>query len=601
MSKDTLMKWIVILVAVSMLLTAAPGCSAPARQDNTTVNGPGGSTAGSQVSAASEVKGDFIEGDVSGGEAETLNWILAADASSFGYVGYTLESLAGYDNKFNIVLKCLAKDIEISPDGLVYTITIRPDLKWGDGSQVTADDYVYTMKNLMFSSWLNYNYKEDWQEEIDGKNVYITPQVVDTTTFTITRQTVQPEFIYTLYGLTPYPKYIAVKYEGNVDAFTQAKEFNDLSYTGNLGPYKFKEWLKNDKYVVARNPDYFMGRENGGAPFFRDYIVKMFGTSAVMQFALEAGDITYCGIEPQNVAKFKLMDKINVYTVPTTGYNLIAYNQRANGWEGLRNKQVRQAISMAIDKETIVKKIYLGYAESAYSFIPSSSPWYSDDTVLKLGVAPLNSKQKAIEMLKAAGYEYGKNGDQDVLLDKDSKPVKLLLVTTPGSDVVESMSLLIKQELAAVGIDLEVKWVQWPTLLRQYMMNKAPGSSQEPRYNNGPEAVSENAWDMTLMGHNTDPNAPSGSRVFYAADGGLNSFGFFNSDVNTLFKKIRSKDGLNKDDRKKMYAELAGLISDQQPVDFLTYGRGNRGFQKTVQGIEPGINMGYNYYLWHFE
>ncbi len=85
------------------------------------------------------------------------------------------------------------------------------------------------------------------------------------------------------------------------------------------------------------------------------------------------------------------------------------------------------------------------------------------------------------------------------------------------------------------------------------------------------------------------------------ADGGLNSFGFSNSDVDTLFKKIRSKEGLNKDDRKKMYAELAGLISDQQPVDFLTYGRGNRGFQKTVQGIEPGINMGYNYYLWHFE
>ena len=65
MSKDTLMKWIVTLVAVSMLLTAAPGCSAP----------------------APKVAGNYIEGDVSGGEAETLNWILAADASSFGYVG----------------------------------------------------------------------------------------------------------------------------------------------------------------------------------------------------------------------------------------------------------------------------------------------------------------------------------------------------------------------------------------------------------------------------------------------------------------------------------------------------------------------------------
>ena len=101
--------------------------------------------------------------------------ILAADASSFGYVGYTLESLATYDNKFNIVLRCLAKDIEVSPDGLVYTITIRPDLKWSDGSQVTADDYVYTLKNLMFSDWLNYNYKDDWQEEVGGKNVFVTP------------------------------------------------------------------------------------------------------------------------------------------------------------------------------------------------------------------------------------------------------------------------------------------------------------------------------------------------------------------------------------------------------------------------------------------
>ena len=550
--------------------------------------------------AAPAARGSFIEGDVAGGEAETLNWILAADASSFGYVGYTLESLANYDNKFNIVLRCLAKDIDVSPDGLVYTMSIRDDLKWSDGSQVTAEDYVYTLKNLMFSDWLNYNYKDDWQEEVGGKKVFVTPAAVDNTTFTITRQTVQPEFVYTLYNLIPYPKYIAVKYEGDVDAFTQAREFNDLSYTGNLGPYTFKQWLKNDKYVLSRNPGYFLGK-NDGAPFFEEYVVKMFGTSAVMQAALEAGDITYCGIEPQNVAKFKKMAGVNVYTVPTRGYNIIAYNQRDNGWEGLRKMEVRQALSMAIDKDTIARKIFLGFAEPAYSFIPSSSPWYSDNTVMKLGVTPLNDKQKAMEMLRAAGYEYIKSDGRDILLGKDGKPVKLLMVTTPGSDVVESMSLLIKQELAAIGIDVEVKWVQWPTLLRQYMMNREPGTSQEPRYNNGPRAVSDEAWDMTLMGHNTDPLAPSGSRVFYASDGGLNSFGFFNDRVDQLFQKIRSKEGMNKDDRSLMYGELARIISEEQPVDFITYTRANRGFQKNVKGIEPGINMGYNYYLWRFE
>jgi len=576
LNKAGLIKGFAALLSAVVLTVSLSGCAAPAP------------------------KGNFIEGDVAGGEAETLNWILAADASSFGYVGYTLESLANYDNNFNIVLRCLAKDIEISPDGLVYTITIRDDLKWGDGSQVTAEDYVYTLKNLMFSDWLNYNYKDDWQEDAGGKKVFVTPAVADNTTFTIARQTVQPEFVYTLYNLMPYPKYIAVKYEGDVDAFTQAKEFNDLSYTGNLGPYQFKQWLKNDKYVLSRNPGYFLGKDEG-APFFEEYIVKMFGTSAVMQAALEAGDITYCGIEPQNVAKYMKLQSINVYTVPTRGYNIIAYNQRGNGWEGLRNKDVRQALSMAVDKETIAKKIFLGFAEPAYSFIPSSSPWYSDATVLKLGVAPLNDKQKAMEMLKAAGYEYTNIDSRDVLLGKDGKPVKLMMVTTPGSDVVESMSLLIKQELASIGIEVEVKWVQWPTLLRQYMMNKEPGTEQEARYNNGPQAVSEEAWDMTLMGHNTDPLAPSGSRVFFASDGGLNSFGFFNDKVDQLFQKIRSKEGMNKDDRSLMYGELARVISEEQPVDFITYTRANRGFQKNVKGIEPGINMGYNYYLWRFE
>ena len=574
---STVLKCGIAAVIVAALLTLSlSGCATPA------------------------TRGSFIEGDVSGGEAETLNWILAADASSFGYVGYTLESLANYDNKFNILLRCLARDIEVSPDGLVYTITIRDDLEWSDGSKVTAEDYVYTLENLMFSDWLNYNYKDDWQEDVGGKNVYVTPAVINDTTFTIKRQTVQPEFVYTLYNLIPYPKYIAVKYEGNVEAFTQAREFNDLSYTGNLGPYKFKQWLKNDKYVLSRNPGYFLGKYDG-APFFEEYVVKMFGTSAVMQAALEAGDITYCGIEPQNVAKFKKMPGVNVYTVPTRGYNIIAYNQRENGWEGLRKKEVRQALSMAIDKETIARKIFLGFAEPAYSFIPSSSPWYSDNTVMKLGVAPLNGKQEAMEMLKAAGYEYTSSDGRDVLLGKDGKPVKLLMVTTPGSDVVESMSLLIKQELAAVGIDVEVKWVQWPTLLRQYMMNRAPGTNQEPRYNNGPRAVSDEAWDMTLMGHNTDPLAPSGSRVFFASDGGLNSFGFFNDGVDQLFQKVRSREGMNKDDRSVMYGELARVISEEQPVDFITYTRANRGFQKNVKGIEPGINMGYNYYLWRFE
>jgi hypothetical protein len=53
--------------------------------------------------------------------------------------------------------------------------------------------------------------------------------------------------------------------------------------------------------------------------------------------------------------------------------------------------------------------------------------------------------------------------------------------------------------------------------------------------------------------------------------------------------------------RQQIYAEMSRVLSEEQPVDFLVFNRANIGFQKNVMGIEPGISMGYNYYLWYFE
>jgi peptide/nickel transport system substrate-binding protein len=545
------------------------------------------------------VTNDFIDGQ-SGGDAETLNWILAADASSFGYAGHTVDSLATYDNQLNIQLRCLAKDIEVSSDGLVYTVTIRNDLKWSNGSSVTAEDYVYTLKNLMFSDWLNYPYKSYWQEEVDGKTVLVTPQVVNDTTFTITRQTVYPEFVYRIYNLIPYPKYIAVNYEGNIEAFTQAPEFNNLTYTGNLGPYRFKEWVRNDRFVVEKNPDYYLGKDIG-APYFGQYIIKLFSSSATMQAALEAGDITESGIEPAEVNRFRSMPNIKVYTIPTTGYTLLAYNQRANGWEGLKDKTVRQALSMAINKQTISQAILLGFAEPAYSFIPATSPWYTDEGLAKYGVAPLYDKQKAAELLYQEGYGIKESNGSIKVTNKDGTPLHLILAVNTGSKPAEDMAFSIRKDLLQLGIETQISLVPWATLLRQYVMNSVPDSKQEAAYNNGPDAVSQQSWDLILMGFTSDLLAPSGSSVFFTTNGGLNFFGYSNPEVNELFNRVKSKEALDKNVRQQIYAEMSRVLSEEQPVDFLIFHRANIGFQKNVMGIEPGVNMGYNYYLWYFE
>ena len=343
-----------------------------------------------------------------------------------------------------------------------------------------------------------------------------------------------------IYSLTPYPKHIAIKYEGDVKAFTQAEEFNNLTYTGNLGPYRFKEWIRNDKYVVERNPDFYLGKDDG-SPYFEQYVTKLFGTSAATLAALEAGDITYTGIEPEQVAKFKQMPKIKVYTVPTSGYDLIIFNLRKNGWEGLKDKKVRQALSMSISKKAVIDSIRLGFADPAFSFIPKPSPWYTEEGVPKFGWETLYDKEKAKQMLYEAGYGIKKPDGTIAVQDKDGKPIKLTLATTPGSNISENLAFLVKQELADIGIEVDIKLVPWPTLLRQYVMNKVPGTDQEPRYNNGPDAVSEQPWDMIIMAFNTHPIAPSGSRVFFTTDGGLNYWGYSNPKVDELFQRVRVK------------------------------------------------------------
>ena len=185
--------------------------------------------------------------------------------------------------------------------------------------------------------------------------------------------------------------------------------------------------------------------------------------------------------------------------------------------------------------------------------------------------------------------------------NKDGTPLHLVLVVPTGSKPSEDTAFSIRKELLTLGIETEIKFVPWATLLRQYVMNTVPGSNQQPAYNNGPQAVSQEAWDFILMGFNTNVIAPSGSHVFYTTDGGLNYFGYSNPEVDELFNRVMSREALDEGARQQIYAEMSRVISDDQPVDFLVFNKSNVGFQKNVMGIDPGINMGYNDYLWHFE
>jgi peptide/nickel transport system substrate-binding protein len=542
-----------------------------------------------------QVKGSYISG-TSAGDAETLNWALAVDNASFGYVGLAMDGLVTYNNNLEMELRWLAEPIEVAEDGLTYTLILRDDLYWSDGNPLTSGDFVYTFKNILFSDWAPFNYKDSYIETVAGEPRFVDVVAKDKHSFEFIRETVEPEFLFQATDFWVYPKHIVQKYEGEVDAFTQAEELNSLSYTGNLGPYQVVDWIRNDKFVLERNPDYYLG-EVTGAPFFDEYVVKIFGTPAARHAALEAGDITAAGIDPLQVKKFKELESIIVHTTPTSGYSALFWNLRNNGWEGFKNRTVREAFALAIGKEQIIQSIYLGFADPAFSFIPRPSPWFVEEGLKRYGVGDLYNKQDAIIRLEAEGYRQ----EDGVLLDLNGEPLKLNIITNSGNKVRESIAFLVKQELSDLGVEIKLYLIPWPTMLNQYLRNKVPGSDLPAGFNNGAEAKGEKPWDLLIMGFGTDVKAPSGSSVFFTSEGGLNLMGYSNPEVDELFNRANSKEALESVSRRDIYGRLAALLSEDLPIDFLTYPQANTGFQSNVKGIEPGISMGYNNHLWYFE
>ena len=570
-----------LLFVMTLLTMVLPACSPSATQLH-------------------NVRGSFVEG-ILGEDAQTLNWIIATDGgASRRYASFMVDPLAVFNNSFELQLRCLARDIEVSADGLTYSVTIRDDLKWSDGTFVTADDYIYTLQNIMFADWIECPDSVKWQELVDGKEVFVGVEKVNDSTFKVIRKTVDPDFIYTIYDLMPYPRAIASHYEKSPDDFASAPELANLSYSGNLGPYKPVVWNTSDGFVMKRNPDYFLGKSTG-APYFETYTIKPFGLQQLIYDALNEGRVSFTFIEPQEANSMRSNTDLQVYTVSTGYYVYLAYNQRDNGWEGLKDVRVRQAISMVVDKPMIIQTMYMGFADPAFSFIPPYSPIYDESVLNKYGMNATDDAQKAIDLIKSAGYEQKMIDGAMKFVDKAGNPIKLNFIIDMGSDFEQNLAIIIRGNLMQIGLDIEPKFSTRQILFTDGLMNKVPGSDQTPAFNNGPKAVSNQPWDLAILSSHANPLALKSSSEFFTSEGKYNLFGFFNEEADALFDRAGKAEALTLEGKKRVYGDIARLISDEQPVDFLVFYKDNYAFRKDVKGVEPGINMFNNSQFWYFE
>lgn len=363
------------------------------------------------------VGGEWISGSTT--DAKTLFFPEINDVPSGNRVALTLDGAYQVDE--NNEVQPLWMDIEDTGDGQVYVCSLRDNLEWSEEyGSMTAEDWVYQIENVHTIDGGN---DHPWNGETPPSTQTADWELVENVEatgeleFQLELAEVNPSFPLSpvLWGAYCAPKELYEKYVPNAEDLRQSEEFNQLTFTGNLGPYEFDRWERQASFVATRNDDYYMrahademGEEWAEAPYTEKYTYRVISEQATRLEALRQGEITSTGIPPDRFQGFKDFGEVDVYQIPQPFLSILAYNQRANGWSPLRTREVRQALSMSVDKRQVTEQIYRGLAEWTHTFQPRWSQWYDDSRVTPFGVGDSYDKAEARRMLaEHTGSDFG--------------------------------------------------------------------------------------------------------------------------------------------------------------------------------------------------
>lgn len=552
-------------------------------------------------------------------DAESMNFIQVSDENTLQRLRLTMDG--AYAVTPDRELFPLWLDLEDTGDGQVFVATLRDNLEWGDDyGRMTAEDWVYMIQEVHQGadnwalSWAHGNWRDvtvsatgelEFQIELPEPNADWPLEPV-------------------LWGSFCYPKGLLEPYVEDRDGegLTQDETVQSLAYTGNLGPYRFERWDRDAEFVAVRNDDYYLRDLEADAfpgfvddadveawqtsPHFERFSWRAIDEESTRLTAFDEGEITETSLPVSQVERFEGDPDVDVVEVPYPFLSILAYNQRMNGWKPLRSREVRQALSTAIDKTTIVEDVLRGYAEVAHTFQPEWSDWYDGSQVTPFGEGDSHDPEAARDQLAAAlGSEYGY--DDGTLLGPDGEPVTLTLVYARGRESVATGAQVIGDDLEAIGLRVEYDDVTFDRLIQEYIHNEWQGDEDERPWSAGPDNAgprentrSDSDWDLMYgITYNTYPRTPAAIDRFWTERAPANYFGYVpEADLESRFHTVRTS--TDHAERAETLAEIYGILSEDQPVNFVAMSDDVVGY-RGVDGPEPVFGHTWDRHTWAFD
>lgn len=336
------------------------------------------------------------------------------------------------ENGSTEIVGSLCESYTVSDDGLTYTFKLRDGVVFSNGSGLEASDVQYTFERLLTAGGVN----DDVPLEVFGAEELKSGaadtlagfKVTSDVDFSITLAAPNAGFIAELTG--PAMSIVDRETMGTVKNFGIACED-----TIGTGPYKITEWVVNDHYTLEYNDKYW-----GEEPSVKKMIVSIIPDASTQNLMYQNGELDILDLEYLDSAivesTYKTTYADRIISGSRVGLTYLAMN--ANH-KYLSDVNVRKAVQMAVDVDTIVASVYAGDAIVENGIIPTGV-WGHNDALQR----PAYSAENAKKFLADAGYA---EGEVSFTLAMDSS----------ASSNTQLVYQLIQQQLKDAGIMVEIK------------------------------------------------------------------------------------------------------------------------------------------------
>lgn len=485
-------------------------------------------------------------------DASILVPMLATDAMSHFVARNIFRGVVEYAPDLSIVGD-LAERFEVSKDQREITFYLKRGVKWEDGVEVTAYDIEFGFK-LITNPEIPSSYASDFLEVKEFK-------VLDRYTFRVTYKRPFALALASWGNLVVLPRHIL---EGKDLKYLQSSF--GRKPLGN-GPFKFKAWQPQNRIILEYNPLYGEGR-----PYLDRLIYRVIPDPSTLFMELRSFGIDWITLTPLQFRKFqgdqKLKSDFQVYSYLAFAYTYLGYNLRDPLF---KDKRVRKALCMAIDKRKIVEGALLGQGIPAYGPYKPDAWFYNPEVEKSCPYDPM----RALRLLEEAGFKKGKGG----LLYKDGRPFEFTILTNQGNLARMLAAQIIQQDLAKLGIKVNIRVLEWTTLIHQF--------------------IDKRRFQAVILGWTTGPD-PDLYDIFHSSkvkSPGLNFVGYENPEVDRLLEEGRYT--LDREKRKELYTRLQVILADDQPYTFLYIPMSLEAIHKRFRGIKPSaIGLSYNLERW---